>query len=152
MILTSPNFNSGEVVPQKYTCDGGGINPELEIQNVPPDAKSLALIVHDPDAPIEGGFTHWVVWGIDPGTTTIKDESIPPGSEEGVNGTGDIGWTAPCPPPGHGVHHYEFRLYALDVAMLDELEPGVATASDLLDAMVGHIIEQAELIGLYERG
>src|SRR5579862_6800936 len=98
MIVTSPNFNNGEMIPKKFTVDGGGINPELEIQNVPPDAKSLALIVHDPDAPIEGGFTHWVVWNIDPGTAIIKDESIPPGSVEGVNGMGELGWMPPAPP------------------------------------------------------
>ena len=66
MLLTSPAFENGADIPKKYTCDGGDINPVLEIQNVPEEAKSLALILHDPDAPMDGGFTHWVVWNIDP--------------------------------------------------------------------------------------
>ena len=69
MILTSPSFENDAAIPKKFTCDGGDINPELQIQNVPADAKSLALIMHDPDAPIAGGFTHWVVWNIKPATT-----------------------------------------------------------------------------------
>jgi Raf kinase inhibitor-like YbhB/YbcL family protein len=150
MILTSSAFNDGEMIPRKFTCEGDGINPELQIHNVPSNAKSLALVVHDPDAPIEGGFTHWVVWNINPATTMIKEESIPPRSVEGANSSGDVGWTAPCPPAGTGVHHYEFRLYALDVADVG-LKPGV-TMNELLDAAVTHIIEQAELIGLCEEG
>ena len=149
MILTSPNFDDGAAIPQKFTCDGGGINPELQIQNVPADAKSLALIVHDPDAPVEGGFYHWVIWNIDPSTTLIKDESVPPGAVEGNNSSGELGWYAPCPPSGHGIHHYEFRLYALD----DELTLAEgATADELIDAMQGHIIEHTELVGLCGRG
>ena len=149
MLLTSPNFNDGAMIPRKFTADGGGINPELHIQNVPHGAMSLALIVHDDDAPIAGGFTHWVVWNIDPMTMLIKEESIPPGSTEGANGRGELGWAPPSPPPGHGVHHYEFRLYALDVPALD-IQEG-ATMGELVGAMEGHIIEETKLVGLYER-
>ena len=147
MIITSPSFENGGSIPRKFTCDGGGINPELEIQNVPPGAKSLALVVHDPDAPIAGGFTHWVIWNIDPATTLIKDESVPPGSVEGKNSANELGWFAPC--PHAGTHHYEFTLYALDT-MLD-LKEG-ATADQLMSVIQGHIIEEAELVGLYARG
>jgi hypothetical protein len=147
MIIASPNFNDGAMIPRKFTCDGGGINPELEIQNVPPGAKSLALMMHDPDAPIAGGFTHWVVWNIDPSTTLIKDESVPPGSIEGKNSANEFGWFAPC--PHVGTHHYEFTLYALDATL--DLEEG-ATADQLMSAMQGHIIEETELVGLYVRG
>jgi Raf kinase inhibitor-like YbhB/YbcL family protein len=146
MILTSPSFNNGEMIPRKFTCDGGGINPELEIQNVPSEAKSLALIVHDPDAPREGGFMHWAVWNIDSATSLIKEESVPPRSIEGMNTLGELGWASPC--PSSGVHHYHFRLYALDAAL--SLEEG-ATAEAVLDAMVSHIIEEADLTGLYEK-
>ena len=138
MILTSPSFkNDNAPIPRKFTCDGGGINPEFQIQNVPAGAKSLALIVHDPDAPvagrpgraslaslshrrsgpIAGGFFHWALWNIGPQTTLIKEESAPPGAAEGLNGAGKPGYTPPCPPTGHGIHHYHFKLYALDMAL-----------------------------------
>jgi len=148
MIITSPSFVDGETIPKKFTCDGGSINPELQVHNVPHGAKSLALILHDPDAPIADGFTHWVVWNIDPRTTLIKEESVPPGAGEGANTGGFVGYAAPCPPPTHPSHHYHFKLYALD-AVLDL--PNGATENDLLEAMKGHLLEEAELVGLYKR-
>ena len=118
MLLTSPSFEDGGMIPKKFTCDGGNINPELIIQNVPAGARSLALIMHDPDAPYPaaprpGGFTHWVVWNIPPETTVIKQESAPPGAREGMNGAGS-GYAGPCPPPPSAAHRYQFHLYALD--------------------------------------
>ena len=148
MLITSPSFENNAPIPRKFTCDGGGINPEFQIQNVPEGAKSLALILHDPDAPIKGGFFHWVVWNIDPETVLIKEESVPPGASEGLNGARRSGYAAPCPPPGHGVHHYHFQLYALD-AMLDL--PGATSVSGLVAAMAGHILAEADLVGTYER-
>ena len=148
MLLTSPSFKDGVAIPKKFTCDGGGINPEFQVQNVPENAKSLALITHDPDAPIAGGFTHWVVWNIDPRTTLIKEESAPPGAVEGLNGAGRAGYTPPCPPHGHGIHHYHFRLYALDT-MLNLPEETIA--GGLVMAMAGHILAETELVGTYER-
>jgi Raf kinase inhibitor-like YbhB/YbcL family protein len=148
MLLTSPSFENGAAIPKKFTCDGGDINPELAIGNVPSGVRSLALIMHDPDAPITGGFTHWVVWNIDPTKPTIKEESVPPGSCEGTNGAGRVGYLGPCPPPGHGIHHYQFRLYALD-ALLDL--PATAGAKDLEAEIQRHLIEVAELVGLYGR-
>jgi Raf kinase inhibitor-like YbhB/YbcL family protein len=148
MIITSPSFIDGGEIPKKFTCDGGEINPEFQVLNVPDEAKSLALIMHDPDAPREGGFTHWVVWNIDPRTTLIKEESIPPGATEGANGSGRTGYAAPCPPPGHGAHHYHFKLYALDTFI--DLPEG-ATQDELLEAMEGHRLEDAECVGLYKR-
>lgn len=145
MILTSPSFENNGTIPKKFTCDGGNINPGLQIANVPASAKSLALIMHDPDAPMPGGFTHWVLWNIAPTTTVIKEESVPPGASEGrdTRGTGYIG---PCPPSG--THHYEFHLYALD-AMLDL--PSTTGKTGLEAEMQKHMIEQATLIGLYQR-
>jgi len=147
MILTSPSFEHNAPIPRKFTCDGGGINPELQIQNVPEDAKSLVLIVHDPDAPIAGGFTHWVVWNIDPRTTLIKEESAPPGAVEGSNGAKRVGYAPPCPPHGHGVHHYHFKLYALDTKL--DLPKG--TIIDGATGMTEHVLAETELIGTYER-
>ncbi len=147
MILTSPSFENGGFIPKKFTCDGGNINPELHIQNIPPGAKSLALIMHDPDAPMPGGFTHWVVWNIDPASPMIKEESVPPGASEGMNTRGS-GYTGPCPPLGHGVHHYQFRLYALD----SPLELSTEATAGVLEAEIEkHLLETAELVGLYGR-
>jgi Raf kinase inhibitor-like YbhB/YbcL family protein len=148
MLIASPSFQHNAPVPKKFTCDGGNINPELQIQNVPAGAASLALVMHDPDAPRPGGFTHWVVWNIDPRTTVIKEESVPPGAAEGSNGTHHAHYAGPCPPPGHGVHHYRFKLYALDVVL--DLPPTTELA-DLEAAMAGHVLAEAELVGTYER-
>jgi len=146
MLLTSPVFENEKQIPKKFTCDGGDINPALEIQNVPAEAKSLALILHDPDAPSDGGFTHWVVWNIKPSTSLIKDESVPPGSVEGRNSAGKTGYLGPCPP--EGTHHYRFELYALD-AMLDL--PEKTTAEELREEIRKHLVDHTELIGLYGR-
>lgn len=148
MLLTSPSFENEGVIPSKFSCEGGNINPELQIQNVPGEAASLALIVHDPDVPQSGGFAHWVVWNIDPARPYIKEESVPPGAMEGLNDSGEVGYMGPCPPRGHGAHHYHFQLYALD----DVLElPATATAADLEKEIKKHLLDKADLIGLYER-
>lgn len=159
MLVTSPSFQNDSYIPQKFTCDGGNINPELQIQNVPSEAKSLALVMHDPDAPMAGGFTHWFLWNIDPKTTVVKQESVPASAEatagkpqsamEGKNGAGKIGYTGPCPPPGHGIHHYHFYFYALD-SMLN-LDASTATKVQLEAAMQNHILAEAEIVGLYQR-
>jgi Raf kinase inhibitor-like YbhB/YbcL family protein len=147
MIITSPSFEDGTEIPKKFGYDNGNINPELLIQNVPLEAKSLALIVHDPDAPRPGGFTHWMVWNINPRTTQIKEESTPPESAEGKNGAGSMGYMGPKPPPGPA-HHYHFYLYALD-AELDLKEAD--TAVEILQEAIGqHEIAKAELVGLYK--
>ncbi len=145
MILLSPAFENGGMIPKKYTCDGGNINPELRIEDIPETAKSLALIVDDPDAP-RGTFTHWLMWNIDPRTTVIKEESVSPGATEGKNGRGNPGYTGPCPPSG--MHHYHFKLYALDATL--NLPPGTSK-TDLEAAINTHLIASAELIGLYAR-
>lgn len=148
MLITSPSFENNAPIPRKFTCDGGDINPELQIHNVPPGTKSLALIMDDPDAPVSGGFVHWVTWNIDPAVPYIKEESMPPGAMEGANGAGRIGYMGPCPPPGHGTHHYRFRLCALDSPL--EL-PETTKASDLQAEIDKHLLETAELVGLYSR-
>ena len=156
MIILSPAFKEGDRIPAKFTCEGGDINPELHIQGVPDNAKSLALIMDDPDAPV-GTWLHWTVWNINLKTAVIKEESVPPGSVEGITSSKDIGYGGPCPPaspklqrgePPGNPHRYYFRLYALDV-MLD-LKTG-ASRSELEQAMAGHIVAQAELMGTYGR-
>lgn len=146
MILTSPSFENDGAIPMKFTCEGGNMNPELQIQNVPEGTKSLALVMHDPDAPIAGGFTHWVVWNIKPHTAVIKEESTPPGSMEGRNGAGRIGYTGPCPPLG--THRYEFHLYALN----DKLDlASTSGKQDLEAAMENHVLGETALIGSYRK-
>ena len=147
MIITSSSFDDGDMIPKKFTCDGGDMNPELLIQNVPAEARSLALVLHDPDAPMPGGFTHWTVWNIDPRTSIIKEESIPPASVEGANNAGRVGYFGPCPPPG-APHRYHFQLYALDTVI--DL-PEAAPAAALREKIKEHSIATAELVGRYGR-
>ncbi|RME55772.1 YbhB/YbcL family Raf kinase inhibitor-like protein [Candidatus Parcubacteria bacterium] len=147
MLLLSPAFRDGEYIPLKYTCDGSDINPPLEIQNVPSAAKSLALIVDDPDAVGGVVFTHWLVWNIAPSTSVIKEESVPPGASEGINDGGKVGYMGPCPPDTKP-HRYRFRLFALS----HTLSLPEHTSKDALEAEIRScVLEEAELIGLYQR-
>src|SRR5438105_4998434 len=109
MMIASPLFQENTPIPVKFSCDGGNMNPELEIENVPNDAKSLALILEDPDAPRAKPFTHWIIWNINPATTVIKEESVPPASIEGMNDGEKLGYMGPCPPPGSKPHRYFFK-------------------------------------------
>jgi Raf kinase inhibitor-like YbhB/YbcL family protein len=143
--IYSPAFKNNSHIPAKYTCDGQDLNPPLLIENVPSGAKSLALIVDDPDAPV-GTWVHWVVWNIPPGSKEIKENSVPQDARQGINDFGKHNYGGPCPPPG--THRYFFKLYALDTL----LNLGAnSTKADLENAMAGHIIEQAQIIGLYKR-
>ena len=145
MKLTSTAFANEEKIPVTYTCDGTKVNPPLSVSGVPASAKSLSLIVDDPDAPM-GTFTHWVIWNLSPTTGEITSGVIPPTSQEGTNSAGRIGYTPPCPPAG--THRYFFTLFALDTTIgLD----GKAKKAELETAMKGHIIEQTNLIGAYGR-
>lgn len=144
MKLSSPIFENGQAIPSEYTCDGADISPALNFSGIPKNAKSLALIMDDPDAPM-GTWVHWVIWNIPPNITGFsKGEKIT--FPQGNNSWGNIEYGGPCPPSG--IHHYYFKLYALDT-MLD-LREG-ATKKQLVEAMSGHIIEQAQLIGTYSR-
>ncbi|MBI4086103.1 MAG: YbhB/YbcL family Raf kinase inhibitor-like protein [Candidatus Liptonbacteria bacterium] len=146
MTITSPSFRENGSIPKKFTCQGENINPELRFGGAPEEAKSLALIMHDPDAPMPGGFTHWVMWNIEPLTTAIKENSAPPGASEGKNGAGKTGYIGPCPPSG--THRYFFKLYALD-AVLNL--PAGADKNSLEAEINKHLLAEAEIIGLYQR-
>ena len=145
MIIESPSFAMDEMIPSKYSCDAENLNPELTISGVPANAESLVLIVDDPDAPGKT-WVHWTLWNIDPGTTEISENSVPAGAVEGVTDFGVAGYGGPCPPSG--THHYFFKLYALDITL--DIDAS-STIGDIEAAMEGHILENTELIGLYER-
>ena len=143
--LTSPVFKDGQFIPKKYTCDGEDINPPLVIKRVPAGAKSLVLIVDDPDAPM-GTWVHWVIWNIDPKITEIKEKTLPPNAIEGINDFAKHSYGGPCPPSG--THRYYFKLYALDILL--SLSP-TSGKKEVEKAMEGHILDFAQLIGLYQR-
>jgi hypothetical protein len=145
MDLTCQAFPNNGMIPSEYTCDGADGNPPLSIRNVPEKSRSLALIVDDPDAP-RGTWVHWVVWNIGPDTTEIPANSVPGGALQGTNDFGKRNYGGPCPPSG--THRYFFKLYALDNSVA--LNAG-ATKAQLEEAMKGHLLEKAELIGLYRR-
>ena len=144
MKITSSAFQDGGNIPSKFTCDGGDISPPLQIAEVPSGAKSLALVVDDPDAP-SGLFTHWIVWNISPQTNTIAEGSTPKGVH-GINGFGKSGYGGPCPPSG--THRYYFKIFALDREL--DLPPGTKR-SQLDAAMKGHVVAQGELMGRYAK-
>ncbi len=144
MKLTSPVFKNGDFLPAQFTCDGQSVNPPLEIADVPPEAKTLALVVDDPDAP-SGDWVHWLVWNIPASTKVIAENSVPAGIE-GTTDSNRPGYGAPCPPGG--IHRYFFKLYALD----RELNlPVSARKADLEAAMDGYVVASAELISKYAR-
>jgi Raf kinase inhibitor-like YbhB/YbcL family protein len=144
MKITSSAFHEGANIPSKFTCDGSDTSPPLQIAGVPSGAKSLVLIVDDPDAP-SGLFTHWLVWNIPPQTGSIAEGSAPQGVQ-GANDFGKSGYRGPCPPPG--THRYSFKIFALDREL--ELRSG-AKRSQVDAAMKGHVIAQGELVGRYAK-
>jgi len=149
MKLTSPEFTHNGKIPAKFTCDGENINPALEIEGVPSNAKSLVLIMDDPDVPEwkrkDRMFVHWVVYDMPPDLEVIPEDTLP----EGVPGKGtheENSYMGPCPPDRE--HRYFFKLYALDKKL--HLPPG-STKHQVEQAMKGHIVAQTELMGRYER-
>ena len=152
--LTSPAFTNGQTIPKKYTCEGEETSPPLQWSGVPANAKSLALIVSDPDAPDPKApqrvWSHWVMYNIPPTTTSLAEaasgKNIPAGAVEGTNDQKRVGYQGPCPPIGR--HRYFFKLCALD----DTLPAGKAlTKAELETAIKGHIVAQAELMGTYQK-
>jgi Raf kinase inhibitor-like YbhB/YbcL family protein len=151
MQLTSAAYQQGAFIPVRYTCEGDNISPEFSWRDAPGQTKSFALLIHDPDAPRAGGFTHWVLYNIPPGTGSIqenvrKNEKVLDVGTQGRNDAGEIGYTGPCPP--FGTHRYYARLFALDSVLA--LPPG-ATHEELRAAMEGHVLTRAELMGKYAK-
>jgi uncharacterized protein (TIGR00297 family)/Raf kinase inhibitor-like YbhB/YbcL family protein len=151
LTLSINAFQNGGDIPQDFTCEGANRSPEITWSGVPTAARSLALIVSDPDAPM-GTFIHWVLYNLPPGQTNLaagqpKMAQLPGGGTQGVNGYPHTGYDGPCPPPGKA-HRYYFRLYALDLA---PDPPAGLTASQLEKKMLGHILAQGEWMGKYKR-
>jgi len=145
MKIISYAFKNNDAIPDKYTCHGDDISPALEINDVPQGAKSLALIVSDPDAS-SGGFIHWLLWNIKPETTVIEEGNAPEGSVQGENSGKKNVYIGPCPPSG--MHHYHFKIYALDDIL--NLTPD-SKKDDLEKAMEYHVIDSAEIVGTYKK-
>src|SRR3989338_3483122 len=143
--LTSQVFAEGAPIPVQYTCKGQNINPPLNIMGVPPQAKSLALIMHDPDA-VSGDFVHWLVWDIPASTETIAVNSLPAGAIQGLNSSGKNQYMGPCPPAGTGIHRYMFELYALDTNLG---LPAGSSRAELEKVMQSHILAKHTLTGLF---
>src|SRR5215471_10532371 len=145
MKISSSAFQEGGTIPEKFSRNGQNENPELQIEGAPVEAKSLVLIVDDPDAPV-GLFTHWLVWNIDPKTTEVREGSVPQG---GVQGTNDFpGHRYDGPQPPSGTHRYYFKIFALDKTL--DLKPG-AKRREVDAAMKGHVIAQGHLMGKYSK-
>lgn len=145
MKLTSPTFEHNEMIPAKYTCDGDNVSPPLEINEVSERARSLILIVDDPDA-LGKTWVHWTVWNIPVSTKEILEGAVPEKASEGITDFGKSGYGGPCPPSG--THRYFFKLYAIGTELYLDSS---ATKEDIEKAMESMIIEKAELIGLYQR-
>jgi Raf kinase inhibitor-like YbhB/YbcL family protein len=154
LAISSPAFSPGASIPPKYTCEGGDVAPELRFSGIPQQAKSLALIVEDPDAPDPAApqrtFVHWVVYDIPPDAGAIPEsphgKSLPRGAHAGANDWKRAEYGGACPPTGR--HRYFFKLYALDTKLGDL---GDAPKPKVLDAMKGHVLEEAQLMGTYEK-
>ena len=145
MKIISSVFQNNTKIAYKYTCDGENVSPPLEFLDIPENAKSLVLIVDDPDAPAKT-WIHWVVYNINPKTTKVDENIIPQGGIEAMTDFGKPGYGGPCPPSG--THRYFFKLYALDSKI--EL-PQNPTKQMVEEKMQDHILDQAELIGFYGR-
>lgn len=156
--VSSTAFSQGELIPAKYTGEGEDVSPPLAFSGVPEGARELVLICDDPDAPTEEPWVHWVIYKILPDVEALPEGiprqarlKDPPGAFQGKNSwpIGEvIGYRGPMPPPGHGVHRYFFRVYALEAKL--PVEPGLDKRT-LLDEISGHVIDEGELMGTYAR-
>ena len=153
--ISSPAFSQNEPIPSRHSTEGEDVSPALAWSDVPENAKELALIMDDPDAPTPQPWVHWVIYKLPPTLTDLPEAiaetqtlAVPEGAVQGKNSWGTIAYRGPAPPPGHGVHHYHFKLYALDDEL--DLRPGL-DKDQLLRKMEGHVIAEGELIGTYRR-
>jgi hypothetical protein len=150
--VTSTAFAANAAMPAKYTCEGENTSPPLAWSDPPASAKSVAIVVDDPDAPDPAApkqvFVHWVIYDVPPATKSLAEgqKNAPAGARDGKNDFGSAGWSGPCPPIGR--HRYFHKVYALDVVLPDL---GLATKADLVGAMNGHVVAQGELVGTYQK-
>ncbi|MFH0890553.1 MAG: YbhB/YbcL family Raf kinase inhibitor-like protein [Candidatus Liptonbacteria bacterium] len=147
MLISSPSFTEGAPIPDKFTCAGENISPELIFTGIPTATRSIVLVMSDPDAP-GGTYTHWLVWDINPRPGGIPEGELPAEVAHGKNSSGATGYMGPCPPAGKP-HRYYFRVFALDEPLAD-LASG-ATREELEKRMQNHILDQGELMGTYQR-
>ncbi|MCE5269572.1 MAG: YbhB/YbcL family Raf kinase inhibitor-like protein [Planctomycetaceae bacterium] len=156
--VTGAAFVQGQPIPKKYTGEGADVSPPLAWSNIPAATKELVLICDDPDAPVAEPWVHWVLYkipadakGLPEGVARTEKPREPTGAMQGKNSWPEgqnIGYRGPMPPPGHGVHHYHFRLYALDAPL--DVEPGL-TKKAILGKIRDHVLAEGELVGTYER-
>jgi Raf kinase inhibitor-like YbhB/YbcL family protein len=144
--VTSSAFPDGGTIPEKYSCDGQDVSPQLEWRGAPDKTRSVVLMCDDPDAP-NGPFAHWILYDI-PATTTKLEEGAAEGGTSGINSFGKPGYGGPCPPHGGPPHHYAFHVYAVDVPSIGKPR---MTRQAVIDAMKGHVLGDGELIGEYQR-
>ncbi len=158
MTITCPVFSDQTGIPTRYTGDGADVSPPLTWQGAPKETKEFAIVCDDPDAPSQQPWVHWLIYKI-PADVHQLPENLPTGSRlespvtayQGRNSWSSgqsIGYRGPAPPPGHGRHHYHFKLYAVDQEL--DLEPGIAKA-ELMAALKGHVLSEAEIVYTYER-
>ncbi|MFD7256087.1 YbhB/YbcL family Raf kinase inhibitor-like protein [Streptomyces sp. NPDC059874] len=145
--IVSTAFGDHDVIPQRHSGEGDDVSPPLTWSEAPEGTEELVLVCEDPDAP-SGTFLHWLVTGIDPGSSGVAEGGVPPGSQEWPNGFGRMGWAGPMPPPGHGRHRYFFRLYAVSEPL--QL-PGRPDSDALHRALKGRELAAGTLVGTYER-
>jgi Raf kinase inhibitor-like YbhB/YbcL family protein len=149
-LMKSPVFRNGERIPERFAADADNVSPPIEWEGAPGDARSFVLVVEDPDAP-NGTFRHWGIWNIPAGRDRIEEGAGSDGNAlaQARNDFGNAHWDGPRPPEGHGMHHYHFRLAALDVDRLD-VRPG-AKVEEVWQSARPHMIGETELVGTYER-
>ncbi len=153
--VRSSAFDDGQPIPARYSQDGDNVSPPLQFDGIPAETAELAVIADDPDAPRDEPWVHWVIYRIPAGVDHLPEgvpasprPDRPSGAMQGRNTSGNTGYDGPAPPRGHGTHHYHFKVYALDDEL--DLQPG-ADKQALLEAMEGHLLDEGELVGTYER-
>ena len=154
LAISTPAFAANQKIPERFARDGGNVSPQLQWSGAPAETRSFALIVEDPDAP-KGTFRHWAAYNIPPQTDHLHEgagsqtRGAATGMKMAKNDFGNAHYDGPQPPPGHGTHHYHFRLFALDVPELDV--PANCTAEEVRKAARSHALAEGDVVGVFER-
>ncbi|MBI3544060.1 MAG: YbhB/YbcL family Raf kinase inhibitor-like protein [Deltaproteobacteria bacterium] len=159
MRLTSSTFQMNGEIPKRHSGEGDDLSPPLEWSDIPGGTREFAIICEDPDAPVRAGkehpFVHWTIYNLSPNVSSLPEGlpafermELPVRADQGINSMGNVGYNGPMPPEGHGVHHYRFTLYALDIELA---LPPRARKEELVQAMSGHVLAIGKLVGTYER-